>query len=114
MVDSPSLIADNVLAGAYVVGPRIADWRHVDLAQMPVKVFVGGKLINEGKGDHTGGHPILPLCWLANDRRKRGDGLSAGMLISTSSTTGAHRAAPDATVVAEYAPYGTVEVSFSP
>jgi 2-keto-4-pentenoate hydratase len=113
MVDSPSLIADNVLAGAYVVGPVIAGWRDVDLAQLPVKVFVDGKLTNEGKGEHTGGHPILPLCWLANDRRKRGDGLAAGMLISTSSTTGAHRAAPDASVLADYAPFGTVEVSFT-
>jgi 2-keto-4-pentenoate hydratase len=108
LVDSPSLIADNVLAGAYVVGPEIADWRSEALTHAPVKVYSGGNLINEGSGEHTGGHPILPLVWLANDRRKRGDGLSAGMLVSTSSTTGAYRAPVEAEVVADYGPAGTV------
>jgi 2-keto-4-pentenoate hydratase len=113
MVDTPSLVADNVLAGAYLVGPEIARWREVDLAAMPVRVFAMDKLINEGKGEHTGGHPILPLLWLANDRRKRGDGLSAGMIVSTSSTTGAYRAPPDAVVRAEYGDFGSVELRFS-
>jgi 2-keto-4-pentenoate hydratase len=108
MVDSPSLIADNVLAGAYVVGPAIAEWRSEALTHAPVKVYSGGKLINEGSGEHTGGHPILPLVWLANDRRKRGDGLSAGMLVSTSSSTGAYRAPVEAEVVADYGAAGTL------
>jgi 2-keto-4-pentenoate hydratase len=108
LVDSPSLIADNVLAGAYVVGPEIAEWRSEALTHAPVKVYSEGKLINEGSGEHTGGHPILPLVWLANDRRKRGDGLSAGMLVSTSSSTGAYRAPVEAEVVADYGAAGTV------
>jgi 2-keto-4-pentenoate hydratase len=78
-----------------------------------VKVWSVGKLINEGKGEHTGGHPILPLWWLANDRRKRGDGLQAGMLVSTSSSTGAYRSPTPALVIADYGAAGTVEVSFT-
>jgi len=111
IVDSPSLIADNVLAGAYLVGPEIADWRSDHLTHAPVKVWTGGKVINEGSGEHTGGHPILPLVWLANDRRKRGDGLKAGMLVSTSSSTGAYRAPPQAEVIADYGPAGTVTLT---
>jgi 2-keto-4-pentenoate hydratase len=111
LVDTPSLVADNVLAGAYLVGPEIAEWRTEALTQAPVKVWADGKLVNEGKGEHTGGHPILPLVWLANDRRKRGDGLRAGMLVSTSSSTGAYRAAAQAVVVADYGAAGTVELT---
>jgi 2-keto-4-pentenoate hydratase len=111
IVDSPSLIADNVLAGAYLVGPEVAEWRSDALTHAPVKVWVEGKVINEGKGEHTGGHPILPLVWLANDRRKRGDGLKAGMLVSTSSSTGAYRAPPQAVVKADYGPAGTVTLT---
>ena len=113
IVDSPSLIADNVLAGAYLVGPEIADWRSDALTHAPVKVWVEGKVINEGKGEHTGGHPILPLVWLANDRRKRGDGLARGMLVSTSSSTGAYRAPPQAVVTADYGPAGTLTLTFT-
>jgi 2-keto-4-pentenoate hydratase len=113
IMDTPSLIADNVLAGAYLVGPEIPDWRAVDLIHAPVRVFAGGKQINEGKGENTGGHPILPLVWLANDRRKRGDGLRAGMVVSTSSTTGAYRSPPAAVIRAEYADFGAVELTFT-
>lgn len=113
IVDSPSLIADNVLAGAYLVGPEIKDFRRVDLTNMPVRVWTEGKQINEGKGENTGGHPILPLVWLANDRRKRGDGLRAGMIVSTSSTTGAYRSPKNAVITADYGDFGTVELTFT-
>ena len=108
-MDTPSLIADNVLAGAYVVGPEIKD-RAFDLEHAPVKFFVDGALVNEGKGEHTGGHPILPMVWLANDRRKRGDGLKAGMIISTGSTTGAYRSPETAVMRAEFGSFGSVEL----
>jgi len=113
IMDSPSLIADNVLAGAYLVGPEVADWRSDALTHAPVKVWTLGKLLNEGKGENTGGHPILPLLWLANDRRKRGDGLQAGMLVSTSSSTGAYRSPPAAEIVADYGEAGTVTLTFT-
>ncbi len=111
MMDAPSLVADNVLAGAYLVGPRVAKWRSEALRRAPVKVHSGGKVLREGSGEHTGGHPILPLVWLANDRRKRGDGLLAGMLVSTSSCTGAYRAPEQVEVVADYGPAGTVTLT---
>ncbi len=111
LMDTPSLIADNVLAGAYVIGPEVPNWRAADLTHAPVRVFAEGKLINEGKGEHTGGHPILPLVWLAEDRRKRGDGLKAGMIVSTSSCTGAYRAPVSASIVAEYAGAGEVALT---
>jgi len=113
IMDSPSLIADNVLAGAYLVGPEIKGFRDVDMTSMPVRVWVEGKQINEGKGEYTGGHPILPLVWLANDRRKRGDGLQAGMLVSTSSTTGAYRSPPAAAITADYGEFGAVTLTFT-
>jgi 2-keto-4-pentenoate hydratase len=112
-VDSPSLLADNTLSAAYVVGPEVSNFRAADLEHAPVKVWADGKLITEGAGEHTGGHPILPLLWLANDRRKRGDGLRAGMIVSTSSCTGAYRAPPACEVVADYGAFGEVRVRFT-
>lgn len=118
MVDTPSLIADNVLAGAYVVGPRIelgaaGGPTFEELTTAPVKVWVDGQLVNEGKGEHTGGHPILPLLWLANDRSRRGEGLAAGLLVSTGSCTGGFRSPPAAHIVGDYGAAGTVELTFT-
>ena len=112
LVDTPSLIADNVLAGAYLVGPPITDHRTVDLAHAPVRVWSDGTLVTEGSGEHTGGHPILPLVWLAEDRRKRGDGLRAGMLVSTGSCTGGYRAPPKAVIRAEFGAFGEIQLTF--
>jgi 2-keto-4-pentenoate hydratase len=67
LVDTPSLVADNVLAGAYVVGPEIEGWRTDALAHAPVKVWVEGKVVNEGKGEHTGGAPH-PAAGVAGQR----------------------------------------------
>jgi 2-keto-4-pentenoate hydratase len=111
MMDTPSLIADNVLAGAYVVGPALEGFRAIDLTHAPVRVFEGGKLLTEGSGEHTGGHPILPLVWLAEDRRVRGDGLRAGMLVSTGSCTGGYRAPAAAVVRAEFSGGSCVELT---
>ena len=112
MVDTPSLIADNVLAGAYLVGPAIDDFRAVNLTHAPVRVWSEGKLLSEGCGEHTGGDPILPLVWLAEARRVRGDGLRAGMLVSTGSCTGGYRAPPRATIRAEFSTFGEVQLDF--
>jgi 2-keto-4-pentenoate hydratase len=113
LVDTPSLIADNVLAGAYLVGPAIPNFRSADLTHAPVRVSSDGKLLSEGSGEHTGGDPILPLVWLADDRRVRGDGLHAGMLVSTGSCTGGYRAPPKAVIKAEFSVFGTVELTFA-
>jgi 2-keto-4-pentenoate hydratase len=110
IMDTPSLVADNVLAGAYLVGPPVGSVRSVDLTHAPVRVWSDGKLLSEGSGEHTGGDPILPLVWLAEDRRTRGDGLRAGMLVSTGSCTGGYRAPAQAVIRAEFA-WGEVELT---
>jgi 2-keto-4-pentenoate hydratase len=114
VVDTPSLIADNVLAGAYVVGPEVRAWRTADaLTHAPIRVYADGRLVHEGSGEHTGGHPLAPLLWLANDRRRRGDGLRAGMLVSTGSCTGAYRAPARVEITADFGPSGAVRVTLS-
>jgi 2-keto-4-pentenoate hydratase len=114
IVDSPSLIADNMLAAAYVVGPEITSFRDDGvLLHAPIRAFADGVLVAEGAGEHAGGHPIAPLVWLANDRRKRGDGLSAGMLVSTGSCTGVYRAPARVEILADYGAAGVVSLVLS-
>jgi 2-keto-4-pentenoate hydratase len=112
-MDAPSLIADNAIGTAIVVGPEVPDWRKQNLAGHKVTLWVDGKLAGEGTGAEAGGHPILPFVWLANDRAKRGDGLKAGMIGITSSCTGVYRCPSPATAVADFGAFGKVQVTFT-
>jgi 2-keto-4-pentenoate hydratase len=56
-----SLIADNACNAAWVYGPLVNDWRDLDLAQQPVRVFVNGTLVREGNGAAVLGHPLNAL-----------------------------------------------------
>jgi 2-keto-4-pentenoate hydratase len=112
-MDPPSLVADNAIGTAFVIGPAIPNWRQADLAGQPVKLLVDGKVVSEGTGEEAGGHPILPLVWLANDRRKRGDGLKRGMFVCTSSASGVYRCPSPAVAVSDFGPWGTVTTTFT-
>ncbi len=112
-VDPPSLIADNAIGTASVIGPAIPDWRKADLAGHKVKLWVDGKVVAEGTGAEAGGHPINPLVWLANDRAKRDGGLKAGMIVITSSCTGVYRCPSPAVAVSDFGAFGKVQVTFT-
>ena len=87
-----SLVADNALAAAFVHADPIPGWQAQDLTNHRVRLSIDGEVMGEGTGEDVGGHPVLPLIWLANDRSRRGDGLLAGQFITTSSVTGIHQA----------------------
>lgn len=84
----PAILADGAASGHYVIGPEIDDWRAVGLAAMPVTLTVNGSIRRRGAGHEVMGDPINALCWLANARRKWGDGLKAGEYVSTGTATG--------------------------
>ncbi len=83
----PGILADGSASGRYVFGDEIKDWRG-RIARMPVTLEVDGAPRRSGSGADVMGDPLAPLLWLANERRHWGDGLRAGEMISTGSTTG--------------------------
>ena len=83
----PAILADGSASGRYVFGGEIADWRG-RLAGMEVVLEVDGTPRRRGSGADVMGDPLAPLVWLANERRRWGDGLRAGETVSTGSTTG--------------------------
>jgi 2-keto-4-pentenoate hydratase len=83
----PAILADGSASGRYVFGGEIADWRG-RLAGMEVVLEVDGAPRRRGSGADVMGDPLAPLLWLANERRRWGDGLRAGETVSTGSTTG--------------------------
>ncbi len=83
----PAILADGSASGRYVSGGNIPNWR-AGLADVPVVLEVDGSLRRSGTGADVMGDPLRPLLWLAEERRRWGDGLRAGEVVSTGSATG--------------------------
>ena len=103
--------ADNMGTGGLVIGPTIADWRHHPFTTMGIRLRAGGKVIAECVSGDARCDPIEVLTWAAGEMSRRGEGLTAGMVISTGSHTVPTHAAPPTTVTAEFDGLGTVDVT---
>jgi 2-keto-4-pentenoate hydratase len=107
----PAILADGSASGRYVFGDRIENWRD-GLAPIRIRLEVDGKLRREGVGADVMGDPLRPLWWLAEERRRWGDGLVAGETISTGSMTGMMPVRHGQHVCAWFGDVGRVEIDF--
>jgi 2-keto-4-pentenoate hydratase len=109
----PAVLADGSASGRYVFGGEISDWRG-RIAAMPVVLEVDGAPRRHGSGADVMGDPLAPLLWLANERRRWGDGLRAGEMISTGSTTGMFPVRLGQVVRALFGDVAEVRIDFEP
>lgn len=107
----PAILADGSASGRYVFGGEVADWR-AGLADVAVRLEVDGREVRHGTGADVMGDPLRPLHWLAEQRRRFGDGLKAGETVSTGSMTGMMPARPGQHVVARFRSAAPVEIFF--
>jgi 2-keto-4-pentenoate hydratase len=107
----PAILADGAASGRYVSGDPIPAWRK-GLGSVSVALEVDGKLRRQGAGTDVMGDPLAPLLWLAEERRRFGDGLRAGEVISTGSTTGMLPIKAGQKVRAVFDQSAVVEISF--
>jgi len=112
-VGAASLVADNAVNGALVLGPAVAAWDADELADHPVRMTVDGVTVGEGAGGLALGHPLDALLWLANRLARRGIGLAAGQVVTTGTCTGIHFVDAGAEAVADFADFGTVHLRFT-
>ncbi|MCC7272712.1 MAG: hypothetical protein IT561_08590 [Alphaproteobacteria bacterium] len=107
-----TLVADNGVHGAFVLGPGTTDWRGIDLVDAPVTLAIAGGATVEGKGANVLGDPLRSLAWLANEAAAVG-GLRAGEFVTTGSTIPPQPVGPHAAATATFGGLGTVSVSFA-
>jgi 2-keto-4-pentenoate hydratase len=107
----PAILADGSASGHYVFGGSIPEWR-TGLTEMAVVLEVDGAARHHGSGADVMGDPLAPLLWLAEERRRWGDGLRAGETISTGSTTGMFPVRPGQKVRAVFGGRAEVRVAF--
>ena len=74
---------------------------------------IDGVAKRHGRGADVMGDPLAPLLWLAEERRRWGDGLRAGEMISTGSMTGMLPIRTGQHVRATFGETATVEIEFT-
>jgi 2-keto-4-pentenoate hydratase len=79
----PSLIADNGVAGGFVAGPDIPDWRDRDLQEVAISTFVDGEPLGDGFPREGRCDAAWVLTWTANKVAQYGAGLKSGDYITT-------------------------------
>lgn len=79
----PSLIADNGVAGGFIAGPDIPNWRECDLQEIAIASFADGEPVGEGFPRDGRCDAAWVLTWTANSVARFGAGLKAGDYITT-------------------------------
>lgn len=78
-------VADNASCGVFVLGDKLVDPRHVDLALAGMVLEKNGDIIGTGAGAASMGHPANAVAWLANTLGEFGIPLKAGEVILSGS-----------------------------
>ncbi|UPY36518.1 hypothetical protein [Sediminicoccus sp. KRV36] len=107
----PAILADGSASGRYIFGDAIPDWR-AGLAALRVVLEVDGVALREGSGADVMGDPLAPILWLTEARRRRGEGLRAGQMISTGSCTGMLPVRAGQQMRARFGDSALVEIAF--
>ncbi len=108
------LIADGAANMDFVLGPKLNDWRGLDLTKHPTMLYINDA---EKAAGHSGmllfGHTIGAVTWLANAKHIGSRGLRAGDVITTGSCTGVIPVSVGDRARADFGPLGEVSVAFT-
>jgi 2-keto-4-pentenoate hydratase len=114
-LDPLTILADCGMHGGLVVGEQIAGWRPEMFAGLRVVSTVNGALQREAVGSNPSGTDLMRLLvWLANsDVVRAAGGLTAGVVVTTGSWTGADPLPAGARVIARFDGFPPVEATFA-
>jgi len=104
------MVADNAWNEGAVLGPRVRDWRSIDLAALRGTAYINGKAVGEGSGIDAMGHPLNVLAWIANNLSSRGKLLAKGDIVITGSLVASKFPVPGDRVRFDAGALGTAEL----
>ena len=110
-VSAPSLVADNSVAAAVVLGLPVPVTSPPELVNAEVRLEVEGSVLAEGTGAAALGDPLESLAWIVGHEQHRGRGVDAGTVVITGSCTGDVPCVLDAATVADFGPLGVVHLT---
>jgi 2-keto-4-pentenoate hydratase len=112
-VDELTKLADNGSNGGVVIGPPYAEWRSLDLTQVPVHLLIDGVEAGRSVGGVRGKRSVPNLLWLVNNYAPRYGGIRRGQIAITGSFTGIATAHAGATIVADLDVIGRASLEFT-
>ncbi len=104
-------IADLFNNASYAIGATLDDFRHLDLAALPCKLTIGGKVFNDRIGGHANGDPFVPLVAWASRQADALGGLKAGQFLTTGTLNDPVPLDQDALIEAELGGVGRASLS---
>jgi 2-oxo-3-hexenedioate decarboxylase len=107
----PDVIADNSSSAGFITGSTLVDPVDIDLRLVGVVLEVNGQVVATAAGAAVLGHPASSVAWLVRALARRGEGLTAGMVVLSGACTAAFAVQPGDSVVARVDRLGTVEVA---
>jgi len=110
-LDRSSILADNFSNGGLVYGSAVPNWGSLDLSGTMITVTEDGKPFAESSGA-AARDPLAALADFANLMNGRG-GAKAATIVTTGSWTGMGFTKRGARILADFGPFGRVEVAFS-
>ncbi len=109
--DLRGIVADNAVGAGLIVGPEVADWRHLSLLDIAVDFRVNGGAPGAPNPKEKRTEPAKILIWLANELSRRGVGLRAGQYVTTGSATLPVILQKGQQAVATYGQFGSISFS---
>jgi len=102
------LIADDFFNAGCVLGDEFADFDPLTLDTVTAVMEVNGEQVGAGRGADVLGHPLASLCWLAEQRSRRGQPLRAGEFVLLGSVVQTYWLSPGDEVRIINDPFGVV------
>tara|TARA_B100000519_G_scaffold176042_1_gene164982 strand:- start:202 stop:984 length:783 start_codon:yes stop_codon:yes gene_type:complete len=106
-------ISMNISGAGAVLGAPVRDWQTLDLAAAECRLSFDNAWAASGWGSDLGGHPVLPVGWLAGRLARQGRGLKAGDVVITGSMIPPQFPQPGVTAELEMAGLGAVSLDIT-
>lgn len=107
-------LADNGSNLGLLIGPKIDDWRGVDLKALRCRLVANGATIADTTGGHSTCDLIGLLTWLVGHCVKERGGIAAGTIVTTGSWMGIRWVDTPANVAGTFEGVGEVKAGLVP
>lgn len=83
------VISDNSSSSHYVLGPKLEDFKHLDLKNLKMEMFINNESVALGNSGDISGDPVVSIIHLVELLHQRNQVLPAGMFVLAGAATNA-------------------------